>query len=208
MSRGVSPVEVASPDGPFNRGAAINSGLEGDWDAAIVIDADVVCPQDLDAGVLRAIEARRLLLPYERYVGLAPWGTRRVLAGLDVEEAAALRVVDDHESSVVIIPRAVWVETGGFDPRFVGWGQDDVSFCQTARVLCGEPLRMEGNVYHLWHEAADEKWPGDPLWEANQALGARYRAARTRHDLEELGWNALPSSLTSTSATHGTASTA
>jgi hypothetical protein len=207
-ARGVVPIVSPSPEGPFNRGAAINAGLDGTWDAAIVLDADVVCPQDLVAGVLLAANAERLVLPYERYVGLAPWGMRRVLAGDDIETAGALRVVDDHESSIIIIPRAVWDEAGGFDPRFVGWGQDDVAFCQTCRILTGEPLRMPGNVYHLWHPPADEKWPGDPLWDANQALGAKYRVARTREDLEALGWNAPPSSLTSTSATHGTASTA
>lgn len=205
-SQGVAPIEAPSPEGPFNRSAAINAGLAGDWDLAIVIDADVAGPDALSSCDLTT-RSGRLVFPFDRYVGLAPWGTRAVLRGEPMETAGALRVVTNHESSVLVIPRAVWDATGGFDERFVGWGQDDVAFCQAARVLTGEPLRLPGTVYHLWHETAPEKWPGDPLWEANQALGRAYRDATTREAMEELVWSrsAPPSLPISTRETLGTA---
>lgn len=207
-SQGVVPVESPSPDGPFNRSAAINAGLRGPWDVAVVIDADVVGPT-LQPAIDLADQSQLLTFPFTRYVGLAPWGTRAVLNGHPEVTAGALRVVDNHESSVVVIPRRIWDAVGGFDERLVGWGQDDVTFCQAVRVLCGEPVRVPGTVYHLWHETAEEKWPGNPLWEANQELGRRYREATTPWEMRELLWErGKASSAKSTSATRGTAHTA
>jgi hypothetical protein len=207
--QGVSPVEAPSPDGPFNRSAAINAGLRGSWDVAVVIDADVVGPE-IRRGIELAHRSGLLVFPFTRYVGLAPWGTRAVLdEGVPLSEAGALRVVDNHESSVVIIPRRIWDVVGGFDERFVDWGQDDVAFCQSVRVLCGEPVRQSQTVYHLWHEAAEAKWPGNPLWQANQELGRRYREATTPWEMRELLWErGKTSSAKSTSGTLGTARTA
>jgi hypothetical protein len=136
---------------------------------------------------------------------------RDVLRGADPATAGTLRVDRHHQSSVVVIPRKVFEETEGFDEMFVGWGQDDVSFAQTTRVLHGEPLRTPGVVYHLWHEVAPEKDPDSPLWQANQRRGFRYREARTREAIEELMWErriAKQSSSASTRRTDGTASEA
>lgn len=212
-ARGVVPVDAPSPDGPFNRSAAINAALGAcdSWDVAVVLDADVLgCAVELKVAIDLASRSERVVFPFTHYVGLAPWGTREVLAGGRLEEAGALRVVDNHESSVVVIPRSTWVATGGFDERFVGWGGDDVSFCHSARILTGEPKRVDGIVYHLWHEVAREKYPGEPLWEANQALARRYRAASTPVAIKELLWerNAERSSKISTREGYGTAKTA
>lgn len=211
-ARGVAPIESPSPDGPFNRAAAINEGLDScdTWDVAVVIDADVVGCDHLGAAITLAERTGRMVFPYERYHGLAPWGMRHVLRGGELATAGTLRVVETHESSVVVIPRSVWNTTGGYDERFVGWGQDDVSYCQTVRVLTGEPLRVTGTVYHLWHEVAPEKDYDHPLWQANQALGRRYREATDPEGIQELLWerNALRSSRTSTPTTDGTVRTA
>jgi len=209
-SRGVVPVESPSPPGRFNRGAAINAALaDDDWDVALIVDADVVVDVDQAArAVERARTAGTMVLAFHLYVGLAPWGTRDLLRTGDLETAreGRLRVVRDHESSAVAVSRSVFRRVGGFDERLVGWGVDDVAFCQSVRVLCGPPIRERGTVYHLWHEAATEKRPSDPGWIANQALGARYRAATDPAAMEALIWErtAPSSSATSTPAIVGT----
>jgi GT2 family glycosyltransferase len=199
---GIFPVEAPSPDGPFNRAAAINAGASGPWDVLVVLDADVIAP---GPQVYRAAEnalGGGLWLGFTEYLGLSAAGTEATIRRGNPVRAKIRRSLT-HESSIVAIGRGLWEELGGFDERFIGWGQEDVAFVQAARML-GYIGRVPGTVYHLWHPVAREKRRSDPLWQANQALGRRYREARSATAIREILCE-QPSSLTSTNATHGTA---
>jgi hypothetical protein len=181
-------VEGSSPDGKFNRAAAINDAARGDWDVAIVLDADVLAdPGQVRDAVELARSTGRLTLAYERFAGLTMGMTTRVLDGYEGRWGAGTRFRSTtHESSIVVVPRALWETVGGFDERFVGWGQEDVAFVQACRVLGGEPERVAGPVYHLWHERSPDRRAFDPQYRANQALGARYRETREPDAMREL----------------------
>jgi len=178
----------ASPEGPFNRSAAINDAAWGNWDVGVVLDADVIANPDhvLDA-IWLASSTGRVALPYDRFTGLNTSMTERILRGYagDWERGARFRS-NRHESSIVCIPRALWDEIGGFDERFVGWGQEDVAFIQAARVLGGGIERIAGTVFHLWHPRAPERDKAQPDYVANQALGERYRRTREPEAMREL----------------------
>lgn len=182
-----------SPRGAFNRSAAINDAAQGDWDVAIVLDADVILePDQLRAAITVAATSERLTFAFEEYCGLTPHMTSRILSdepvrnqwspkpqwqSPDVWRRGGVRfrsVV--HESSVVVVPRGLWDELGGFDERFVGWGQEDVSFAQAARVIGGGQMRIPGTVWHLWHARSVDRNEHLGNYRANQALGDRYRA--------------------------------
>ncbi len=45
---------------------------------------------------------------------------------------------------------------GGFDPRFVGWGGEDLAFAAALRTIVGEPTRLEASVWHLHHRLASK----------------------------------------------------
>ena len=45
---------------------------------------------------------------------------------------------------------------GGFDPRFVGWGGEDLAFAAALRTIVGEPARLEASVWHLHHRPASK----------------------------------------------------
>lgn len=169
-------MEGVSPPGPFNRSAAINAAAVGDWDVAVIVDADVFVKdmQQVRDAVALARSSGRVVFAFTEYRGLAHWATKRVLAGEPMPSVGAKRL--DHESSVVVVPRIAWDTVGGYDDRFVGWGQEDVAFAQAVRVLCGEPLRVPGTVYHLYHARSAEKDMRLPGYQMNQMLGAAYRA--------------------------------
>lgn len=128
-----------------------------------------------------------MVLGFTTYIGLNALVTREIVAGKDPNtvRGAALRR-HGHESSIVVVTRELWEEVGGFDPRFCGWGQEDVAFAQACRVLNGEPLRVPGNVVHLYHSHSRERNRGLPEWQANQALGKRYRETKEPEAMRDL----------------------
>ena len=170
-------VTSPGPDGPFNRSAAINDAARGEWDLAVVLDADVLAePEQVEDALERAGATGRLTLGFERFVGLTPNMSKLLMKGYvgDWNRGARFRS-EFHESSIVVVPRPLWDGIGGFDERFVGWGQEDVAFVQAARVLGGQIERVGGDVFHLWHARSPDRDPRLGQYRANQALGARYR---------------------------------
>jgi SAM-dependent methyltransferase len=185
---GIPIVEGTSPEGPFNRAAAINRAADGPWDVAIILDADVVVPAaQIHEAVEVARSTERLTLAFTDYVGLNAQTTEKVLRGAEprVDRGVWVRK-RNHESSAVVVPRPLWDEAGGFDERFVGWGQEDVAFAQACRVLGGELQRVSGAVIHLWHPKTPEKDRRLDGWKANQALGRRYRETKEPEAMRDL----------------------
>lgn len=185
-------VQGNSPDGPFNRSAAINDAARGEWDVGVVLDADVIAdPAQVRQAMRIASDTGRVTLPYTLFVGLNASMTTKILAGRGQgvsrswDRGARFRSTI-HESSIVCIPRTLWDEVGGFDERFVGWGQEDVAFIQACRILGGEIERVPGVVYHLWHPKSPERHTRRVEYVKNQELGQRYRMATTREAMREL----------------------
>lgn len=177
----LKPVEGHHLDGPFNRSAAVNTAARaaGEWDVAVVGDSDVVCdPKQLTAAIDRARETGRCTLAYDTYIALNEPMTARILTGFDGNwlPGKALKMVS-HVSSLVVVPRRLWDEVGGFDERFVGWGHDDVAFAEACRVIGGGIERVPGTVWHLFHPHSPER-KGGPDLRACAALAKRYHAAK------------------------------
>jgi predicted glycosyltransferase involved in capsule biosynthesis len=188
-------IEGSSDDGPFRRAQAINRAAAcTDADVFAVIDADVVADaQQVRQAAKMARETRRVVFAFTQYYALNIATTAAVLEGradllarTDDRRRGARWWTDRHESSIVVIPRTVWDTVGGFDERFVGWGQEDVAFAHSARLLTGEPERVDGPVYHLWHRRSSERSRKLENWRRNQALGERYRSASTAAELREI----------------------
>ncbi len=167
--------------GLFNRSAALNTAadLAGEWDIAIVVDADVILdPGHVREGIRIALEQERMVVPFKVRHNLNQRGSVRVMAGETGpwEKFIARNYYDQH-SSVVVIPRSVWTTVGGFDETFAGWGMEDTAFAITVTTLVGPLVHMEGECWHLWHPSAPEGHVNTPSANANRARGARYQAA-------------------------------
>ncbi|HEY6568539.1 MAG TPA: glycosyltransferase [Actinomycetota bacterium] len=167
-------------DGLFNRSAAVNKAarLAGDWDVAVIIDSDVfIDPTRLKEAVKLAHKTGKLVYPHDVRKDLTRQGNQRIMAGFNGNwERFVYRRYPDMVSSVVVVPRRLWDEIGGFDESFRGWGYEDTAFAAAAATFGGD-IRMPGEVWHLWHPTAKEGRPGTETHMRNSAKGQRYRAA-------------------------------
>lgn len=190
--------------GPFNRARAVNTAarLAGDWDLAIVIDADIFLrASQVQAAVDRAAATGKVTWAHRRWRGLhEEWTTRTIadqrdfgpeLDGTDMDILVE-RTNPISWSCCIVFPRKVWDDMGGFDERFVGWGFEDMAVQSLVAGLYGHE-RIEGDVYHLYHprvfgSGRADKERGDYTKEAitNARLGRRYMLALRRdHGLHD-----------------------
>jgi len=180
-------IEGESPDGPFNRSAAINdaSRAAGDWTVAVIVDGDVILPAgNIDRAVELAHTSEQLTFAYTRRRNLDMNITRKMLQGWPV-------TIDGHVrtdlplwpesmtcSSCLAVPRHLWDAVGGFDERFQGWGWDDVAFHRACHTIGGGQQAVEGDLLHLWHSRPVERNnTAEPQFQANKTLGQRYKDA-------------------------------
>ncbi len=178
--------EAAGPlEGPFNRSAAINEAARtaGDWDVAVIIDADVIANADaVRNGVELAMATGQMVVTHDERVMLSKVGGRKVLDGYRGSWRSAgmvERVWQDSVSCSVVVSRTLWDLVGGFDELFVGWGREDTAFRIAAETLTGKPLiRLSSELFHLWHPESPEARKASPIRKANEARHQRYVAAR------------------------------
>jgi Predicted glycosyltransferases len=170
---------------------AINTAAKnaGDWDLAIVADADsFIEPHQLYAAVEIAKAERRLVIPHSRWVNVAVEETRDFLLTGKLLYDNKRNIYGTTVSSILVIPREVWDTVNGFDERFVGWGWEDVAFMEAVEVLAGGPIRMEGSVYHLAHDrpVADTNRQLDPGYIRNRMHNREYKLAKTPGELRRI----------------------
>jgi hypothetical protein len=173
-------------EGLFNRSAAVNraSALAGDWDVAVIIDSDVICNASrVKEAVALAHETGKLVYPHDIRKDLDNTGSRIVMHGEKGNwERWVRRRYRNMVSSVIVVPRRLWDEVGGFDEEFRGWGYEDTAFAAACETFGGS-ARLSGEVWHFWHPTAKEGKPGTATWQVNAARGQRYRAAIGKPDV-------------------------
>lgn len=171
--------------GPFNRSTAINRAAAnaGDWDVAVIIDADVLCdPHAVRAAVDIAASTGAMTLAGDERVMLSRQGTQKIIAGFEGNwrvRGIQERVYTDHCSCCVAVSRELWDQVGGFDEMFSGWGWEDIAFRVACETLSAKPMvKLSSAMFHLWHTTSHENNPREATYKANCARGERYKAAR------------------------------
>jgi hypothetical protein len=180
-------------EGRFNRSAALNAAAsQQPWDVAIVADSDTwVPPPQLEQATKLAVKSGRLVSALTGVIELDPDCTEAVLSNRFSETTLSVGTVRTGElatqSSMLVVTRELWDNIGGFDPKFTGWGGEDNAFWRAAAILAGEPMRVPGYAFHLWHEpAAPDHWKrSDPGYRNNVARWNRYRVARNAPQLRQ-----------------------
>jgi GT2 family glycosyltransferase len=183
-------------DGPFNRSTAVNAAAKtaGAWDVAIIADSDTWVPvRQLSEAVRLASTGGSLVSALTAVAELSADCTEKILSGADVNfldiDLERVRAGElATQSSMLAVPRYLWDRIGGFDEKFAGWGGEDNAFWRAASILGGQPRRLEGYAYHLWHQpaisTADRR--SDPAYRINLARWNRYRTARNERTLRQV----------------------
>lgn len=167
--------------GRFNRARSLNTAkARTTADVLIAADGDVIIPPDqVEAAVKLAAETGRAVLAYEHkgYTPLTEQMTESVLGGYDgrwdtPQGFYRRERSDNHVSSCIVVPRALWERVGGYDERVEGWGPEDRIFHAMCRVLGGGVARVPGKVFHLWHPFSPERtqYKQSTDWKAGKAI--------------------------------------
>lgn len=147
---------------PFNRSEARNKAFEqSSGDVLVINDADTFCTR---ASLDRAIELvasgeEDFVLPYEVYYNLnEAWTTAFILGGdytveppEDIPETCYEHRLLTAESGVLVVSNDAWLQVGGYDERFTGYGWEDNAFVRTLGITRGPGLKIPGAAYHLHH---------------------------------------------------------
>lgn len=184
------PIFEGHHDGPglFSASKARNAAAAaaGDWDVAIFADADTV-PWDwrpVRDAVPLAARTGRFIRPFTTYHMLDEEASRSFMATGVIPRQGIRRLRESAYGGIHVVPRRLWDDSGGYDERFLGWGSEDAAFEFACRVLGGFQ-RLPGDVYHLWHPMQPRD-PSTPQFQANVALGARYRAIKAKGAMRRL----------------------
>lgn len=176
-------VEEADPSERWSKGVVVDRAVQRTSTAGLVIsDADVVVHHAAIATCATAVVAGHpWAFPHSEVYRLAPRLTLDVLAhrtkgpshfvgGAALERRAHAA---PRGGGLVVLSRASYDVVGGIDPRFYGWGGEDISFGRALDTLAGPPFTLREPMWHLYHQP-QEILPGRRASAESEALASRY----------------------------------
>lgn len=188
------PRVVRANDGPWVKARAVNPAMaESTADVLVISDADVWC-EELPAAVDHVRTHGGWAVPHRLVHRLTEHATRLLLEEPDVLLGDVVGTIEEAPykgiigGGLVVISRQL-AEEVPLDPRFVGWGGEDVSWGRALETLGGKPWRGHAPLIHLWHPPQHREGRGGMAVDS-QELMRRYEKAmrdvrRMRHLITE-----------------------
>ncbi len=161
-------VAGAGPDGPWRKALAVADALSrADGDLLVIADADVVT-DGVGAAVAQVEAGAAWAIPHRWVHRLSEAATTMVYDGTDLLRAADLGGYAFHAGpagapamprrpyvgvaggGMLVLPRTTY-ERAPLDPRFAGWGSEDLAPACALAALAGRPWRGTDRMFHLYH---------------------------------------------------------
>lgn len=155
-SSGFTIIEGTAPEGEWRKALAVaDAAARADTELVVVADADVWCDGLPEA--IRAVEqGAGWAIPHMRVHRLTRDATDVVLNGGDIEgEVEQFPYRGTEGGGIVVLPLAT-LRAIPLDPRFAGWGGEDLSWSCALSTLAGPPWRGDAPLWHLWHPPQPE----------------------------------------------------
>lgn len=173
------PVLIGLGTDPWSKGAAVHA-CRPDVDTAGIIIADCDCIVSREAIGLAVAAVRSgaaWSMPHSRVGRLSRSETRRIYR-LGVEHMLLTRQRASMHfappgGGIVVLSTTAYDTVGGIDPRFIGWGGEDLSFARALDTLAGPGVRLPAYLWHLWHPRTPRR-AGNRASEDSERLAARY----------------------------------
>lgn len=146
-------VHVGWMSGDWCKARAVQNGMPRSG-VVVVSDADVWC-DGLDQAIQAVEDGAPWAVPHTSVKRLDEASTAAVLDGgplggtLDQK-----RYLGKAGGGIVVTTVDVW-RSIPMDPRFVGWGQEDLSWAVALERLAGPMWRGDADLWHLWHPPQD-----------------------------------------------------
>ena len=170
----------ANHAGEWSKGAALADAVaKVTSDVVIVADADcLIAPAEIRAAVARASLGAPWVVPHTNVLRLDEWETHDLLATGQVPHIQRRHRRRRYYGGIagggmVVLPRRAW-DTVPMDPRFVGWGYEDVCWGAALDTLVGPHVRLDAELVHLWHPPQAEHSKPRP---ESETLYQQYLAA-------------------------------
>lgn len=144
----------------FNRSKARNKAFEeSTGDTIVISDADTACPIDNILGALQVVQRNEPLwvIAHSDYYSLTEEYTDWLITqppGMAFKGPFPNNWVmrNRSQAGVIVMPRSIYEEVGGYNEEYDGWGYEDNDFAVRITKKYGPPQRVFGPMLHLWHD--------------------------------------------------------
>lgn len=193
---------------PFSKAAAVNDAFSrSTGDVIVVLDADAFLSASVIEHCAEALRhARRCgertwFVPYDALYRLRRPTTERLIESdpchplwfptpppaWDIDNKDGSGPINIYGAMCQIMPREAFELVRGFDRRFRGWGNEDVSMFFALSTLWGHVQYTDNDILHMWHPTVVTSqtgaswtvklWHGQTQPGVNNELGGRYARA-------------------------------
>ena len=145
----------------FNKSRFINFGVKNATrNNLLITDIDVVLSKKTIEEGTRVAKDHSLVMPVFNLYRLTESTTMDILSKppninmpkIDLSKQSKLIREGTYPCGFHIITKEHYIQSGGYDERFVGWGREDNAFQRVVMTMVDKPyMRLDADVYHLWH---------------------------------------------------------
>lgn len=174
---------------PFSKAEAVNhAARKAKNDIFVIMDADILINPKIIMKSINSLNKYAWIIPYTKVMDLDKKSTFSLINHdpssflfKEMKPASSRK----SNGGIYIMNRKTFQSVRGFDERFIGWGGEDDAFYAAVCCMEGNPLRMDEEVYHLWHppSQADQ----NPYYQKNYTLATRYfKAINNKNKMKEI----------------------
>lgn len=144
---------------PFSKSAAINEAFKkSSGDVLAIVDADTWPEiESFTLAVQKVIAGDwKWAQPCKKFYRIGKQKTLEILKSehsynFDDIVPSMCDAVEDWTNAFFIVSRDLFVEVGGFDERFKGWGGEDQAMIRLLLKASNQFNDLSFSAYHLWH---------------------------------------------------------